>query len=100
MMKSQILSKYLMILIISGSFVACKQKTTDQSIVRSGKYKKSLKEAYQKLGLFYTANYIPGLTVAVSIDNHLVWADGFGYSNYELKVKASPSHSYYGGQTQ
>lgn len=87
-----------MILLICGSLFSCRQKNEDQSIVRSAKYKKSLKEAYQKLGLFYTSNYIPGLTVAVSINNQLVWADGFGYSNYELKVKASPSHKFRIGQ--
>lgn len=87
-----------MILLICGSLFSCRQKNEDESIVRSGKYKKSLKEAYQKLGLFYTSNYIPGLTVAVSIDNQVVWADGFGYSNYELKAKALPSHKFRIGQ--
>lgn len=67
-------------------------------IVRSGKYKKSVAEAYQKVGLFCTINYIPGLTVAVSIDNQLVWADGFGYSNYELKTRTSPAHKFRIGQ--
>lgn len=97
-MKTQILSKSLIILLIFGSLSSCRQKPEDQSIVRSVKYKKSMKEAYSKVGLFYHSNMIPGMTVAVSIDNQMVWADGFGYSNYELKAKASPMHKFRIGQ--
>lgn len=98
-MKTQKLFKQLLILLIlCGSLLSCKKKPADESIVRSPKYKKSLIEAYQKLGMFSTINYIPGLTIAVSIDNQLVLADGFGYSNMELKTKTSPSHKFRIGQ--
>lgn len=97
-MKKQTLCKSLVILLICGSLFSCRQKPADESIVRSRKYKESLTEAYQKVGLFCTLNYIPGLTVAVSIDNQLVWADGYGYSDYELKTKTSPSHKFRIGQ--
>jgi len=98
-MKAQTRFKRLVILLsICGSLISCSQKTVDQSIVRSPKYKQSLTDAYQKVGLFCTINYIPGLTVAVSIDNQLVWADGFGYSSHELKTNTSPTHKYRIGQ--
>lgn len=98
-MKTQKLFKQLLILLIlCGSLLSCTKKPADESIVRSSKYKKSLVESYQKLGVFSTINYIPGLTVAVSIDNQLIWADGFGYSNMELKTKTSPSHKFRMGQ--
>jgi len=98
-MKTQTLFKSLVVLLaICGSSISCTQKTADKSIVRSSKYKQSVIDAYQKVGLFCTINYVPGLTVAVSIDNQLVWADGFGYSNYELKTKALPIHKFRIGQ--
>ena len=97
-MKIQILSRSFLILVVCGSLMSCHHKPDDPSVVRSHKYKKSLKEAYNNLGLFYQANFIPGMTFAVSIDNQLVLADGFGYSNYELKVKASPVHKFRIGQ--
>jgi len=97
-MRTQTLFKSLIILFVFGSLFSCRQKPTDPSIVRSSKYKKSVAEAYQKIGLFCTINYVPGLTVAVSIDNQLVWADGFGYSSYELKTKTSPAHKFRIGQ--
>jgi len=98
-MKTQTRFKSLVILLsICGSLISCNQKTADQSIVRSPKYKQSLTDAYQKVGLFCTINNVPGLTVAVSIDNQLVWADGFGYSSYELKTKTSPTHKFRIGQ--
>lgn len=97
-MKTQNLFRGLVIFIICGILFSCRQKTTDQSIIRSNKYKKSVIEAYQKVGLFCTINYIPGLTVAVSIDNQVVWADGFGYSSSELKTNALPIHKFRIGQ--
>jgi len=97
-MKTQILSKSLMILLIFGSLVSCRKKPQDPSVVRSSKYRESLKDVYEKVGLFYHANMIPGMAVAVSIDNKLVWADGFGFSNYELKAKTSPTHKFRIGQ--
>ena len=97
-MKTQTLFRSLIILLVFGSLFSCRQKPIDPSIVRSSKYKKSVTEAYQKIGLFCTINYVPGLTVAVSIDNQLVWADEFGYSSYELKTKTSPTHKFRIGQ--
>jgi len=97
-MKTQILPKYLLIILLSGFLLSCVEKPVDKSIVRSPKYKKCLLEAYPKLGIFCATNSIPGLTVAVSVDNQLVWADGFGYSNLEMKVKALPSHKFRIGQ--
>jgi len=98
-MKTQTRFKRLVILLsICGLFISCSQKTVDKSIVRLPKYKQSLIDAYQKVGVFCTINYVPGLTVAVSIDNQLVWADGFGYSSSELKTKALPIHKFRIGQ--
>lgn len=98
-MKTQNLLKQLLILLLlCGVTFSCSRKPADPSIVRSTKYKKSVIEAHQKVGVFRTINYIPGLTVAVSIDNQLVWADGFGNSNQELKAPASPSHKFRIGQ--
>lgn len=91
-------TKILIILIICGSLLSCNQNPSDPSVVRSSKYKKSVIEGYKKLGLFCSVNQIPGMTIAVSIDNQIVWADGFGYSNQEFKVKASPSHKFRIGQ--
>jgi serine beta-lactamase-like protein LACTB, mitochondrial len=97
-MKTPIFSKTLLIIVLCGIFLSCKQKPEDPSVVHSSKYKKTILEEYHKLGLFCSTNMIPGLTIAVSIDNQLIWADGFGFSNQELKVKTSPSHKFRIGQ--
>lgn len=87
-----------MILFICGTLLSCSKKIPDPSVVRSSKYRSCLKEGYEKVGLFYHSNIVPGMAVAVSIDNKLVWADGFGYSNFELKTKVSPTHKFRIGQ--
>jgi len=98
-MKTQnIFSRLFILSIFWGTLFSCKQKPADESVVRDSKYKQSIIETYKKVGLFGTINYVPGLSVAVSIDNKVVFADGFGYSNMELKTKSSPSHLYRIGQ--
>lgn len=97
-MRLQILPKSLMILFICGTLLSCSRKNPDPSVVHSLKYRSCLKEGYEKVGLFYHANIVPGLAVAVSIDNKIVWADGFGYSNFELKTRVSPTHKFRIGQ--
>ena len=97
-MERRFIVKSLLILFILGTIFSCTKKPADPSVIRSSKYKESLLEIYPKLRTFYSTNFIPGMSVAVSIDNQLVWADGFGYSNYELKVKSSPRHKYRIGQ--
>ena len=97
-MKSHILVKCLTILVICGILLSCRQKPADPSVVRSGKYKKGLIEGYQKLSTFCVFNSIPGMAIAVSINNQIVWADGLGYSNQELKSPVSPTHKFRIGQ--
>jgi CubicO group peptidase (beta-lactamase class C family) len=90
--------RLLILSIVSGILFSCKTKPADESVVRDTKYKQSIIDAYKKVGMFCTLNYVPGLSVAVSIDNKVVFADGFGYSNVELKIKSSPSNLYRVGQ--
>ena len=97
-MKNVLSIKALLVLFVFGFFLSCKHKPEDKSIVRSTKYKESIIESYQKLGLLRTMNNIPGFSIAISIDNEVVWADGIGLSNYELKTPVSPSHKFRIGQ--
>lgn len=98
-MKTKTLFKnFVILLAVCGSLISCKQKPKDESIVQNTKYKQSLVEVYKNLATFCHLNSVPGLTIAVSIDNQIVLADGLGYSNVELKTKASPSHLFRIGQ--
>jgi CubicO group peptidase (beta-lactamase class C family) len=90
--------KLLILAILIGTIFSCKQKPKDESVVRDKKYKESLLKVYENLGVFCNLNSIPGLAVAVSIDNKVVLADGFGYSSVEMKTKVSPSHLFRVGQ--
>lgn len=96
-MKNLTLVKRTTVFAAFAFLFSCSQPT-DPSIVRQNKYKEPITEAYQKVGLFCAANQVPGLTVAVSVNNQLVWADGFGSSNLEFKVKAMPDHKFRIGQ--
>lgn len=97
-MKSRVFVNLLWVSAMAGLLFSCRPKPADPSMVQSADFRKAIEEVYPKLRLFYQTNFLPGMSVAVSVDNKLVFADGFGYSNLEFKVKASPAHKYRIGQ--
>ncbi len=93
-MKSSIFLKVFIVLFAFSIFISCRPKNKETSVVRSPEFKQSIDEVYERLRLFRETNFVPGMSVAVSVDNKLVFADGFGYSNLEFKVPAMPDHRY------
>jgi serine beta-lactamase-like protein LACTB, mitochondrial len=98
MMKTYNFYRLFIYATICGVLFSCTQKPADKSVVRDMKYKQSLVDVYKEMNLFCKIDFTSGVAVAVSINNQLVFADGFGYSNIELKVKSSPSNLYRIGQ--
>lgn len=96
-MKKRIPANPITFFLLFSILFSCSQPT-DPSVVRLRKYKKSIVEAYHEVGLFCATNHVPGLTIAVSVNNELVWSDGFGFSNVEFKVPAMPDHKFRIGQ--
>ncbi len=39
-------------------------------------------------------NHIPGLSVAVAVDGHVVWSEGFGWADLEQRVPATPRTTF------
>jgi serine beta-lactamase-like protein LACTB, mitochondrial len=37
---------------------------------------------------------LPGLSVAVGVDNHVVWAEGFGFADLETREAVTPRHRF------
>ncbi len=58
------------------------------------KYEKSIKEFMMKLKLLMDQCFIPGLSVAISHEDNLIYSEGFGYADLEQKVKATPTTPY------
>ena len=40
---------------------------------------------------FLTSEYIPGMAISVSKNDEIIWSEGFGYSDIDLKKKVDPS---------
>lgn len=52
-----------------------------QSYIRNESYQKSILQAEKYVDSLRTALNIPGLCVAVSVNNEIVWAEGMGYAD-------------------
>ncbi len=42
---------------------------------------------------------VPGVSVAVGVDDRLVWSEGFGYANVEYRIPVTPLTKFRGGST-
>jgi serine beta-lactamase-like protein LACTB len=62
------------------------------------KYKKVLKEARKEAWFYHARNFVPGSSIAVSIDGKLVWSEGIGQASTDLEVAANRHTRYRIGQ--
>ena len=92
------MKKYLLV-VLSFSFlwmnISCKKSSSDKyKIIRSSKYKKTILECRKELGFYMFQADVPGASVAVFLNNKLIWSEGLGYANSELKVPARPDTKF------
>ena len=92
------MKKYLLI-VLSFSLlwmsISCNKSSSDKyKIIRSSKYKKTILETRKEIGFQMFTSDIPGMSVAVILNNELVWSEGLGYANKELNVPARPDTKY------
>ncbi|MCH7500031.1 MAG: beta-lactamase family protein, partial [Nitrospinae bacterium] len=66
------------------STLGCGQK------VGEGSYADAIKKSRDFVIGLQERYDIPGMAVAVAIDNEIVWAEGFGYVNIEKEIPATP----------
>lgn len=62
------------------------------------KYKKVLKEARQEAYFYQARNFVPGGSIAVSVDGKLVWSEGIGQVSTDLEAPAGRKSCYRMGQ--
>jgi len=66
------------------STLGCGKKTGEgkyaEAIAKTRAYVSRLQEGYD----------IPGMTIAVAIDDSIVWSEGFGFANIEKRIPATP----------
>ncbi|MDU8885381.1 serine hydrolase domain-containing protein [Yeosuana sp. MJ-SS3] len=54
-----------------------------------------IKTAKEIAEAFLNKNNIPGMAISVSKNGKIIWSEGFGYSNIELKTEVSPSETQF-----
>ncbi len=62
------------------------------------KYLKVIKDAREEAFFYLARNFVPGSSIALSIDGKLVWSEGMGQSSTDLEVLRQQVHQIpYGG---
>lgn len=79
-------SQIILFSIILLSFSACNREEVSDRFVFDHQYKKAIIEGQKNLREFNITSFIPGFSVAVSIDGKLVWSEGSGLASKELKA--------------
>lgn len=78
---------FQLIAIISISF------SFGQAIERP--YSKKINAARTMVEQFVKAEQVPGLSISISINEEIIWSEGFGFSNIENKTKVSPKETQF-----
>lgn len=71
---------------------ACSNENPQRII--SHKYLDPIIKARKEVIVQKSMDFIPGLSIAVSVDNKLVWSEGMGYASENLEVPASRETKY------
>jgi CubicO group peptidase (beta-lactamase class C family) len=58
------------------------------------KFKEEIKKFEKNLKQLMNQCFIPGLSIAISHENEVIYSEGFGYADLEKKVKATPTTPY------
>jgi CubicO group peptidase (beta-lactamase class C family) len=93
-MKIIILNFSLIVLMFAG----CRRSGKEPERFFDYKYKKVLKEARKEAWFYHARNFVPGSSIAVSIDGKLVWSEGIGQASTDLEVPANRHTRYRIGQ--
>ena len=76
----------IIMLVISSSFSSCKKKKDENGPVYNMSYKEAILESRKELGAHLISSFTPGMSVCVTIDGEVIWSEGLGYANKELKA--------------
>jgi serine beta-lactamase-like protein LACTB len=93
-MKIVVLNLILSVILFTG----CRRSEKEPERFFDYKYKKVLKEARQEAWFYHARNFVPGSSIAVSIDGKLVWSEGIGQASTDLEVQANRHTRYRMGQ--
>ncbi len=64
------------------------------SAVQAGPLDSAIGQAQEALRGFVESSTIPGLSVAVTVDGRIIWAEGFGWADLEQRVSARADTMY------
>lgn len=68
-------------------FSSCKKQKPD--ILYNKKYVNEIKEVRSDFATFMRGNFIPGASIAVSINGEIIYSEAMGFASRELNVKAT-----------
>ena len=67
------------------------------SVANTGRYAKAIEESRRQARTLLVDNNLPGLSVAVAVDNEIVWAEGLGWASIEPREPVAPHMRFHLG---
>lgn len=87
--------RVLILGVLATPSVAYSQAGVEYAMARAdADYIEVVEMARVRFDSVMSANNIPGLSVAISIDGQVVWSDGFGYANIETGTPVTPATKF------
>lgn len=96
MSRSTITSRRMLTLALLGSLVCAPAAILAQraapyaEVVTTPRSAEAIRQAQELVDAFMTLRGVPGVSVAVGIDQRIVWSQGFGFANVEQGVPVTP----------
>ncbi len=94
-MKKWVFISILPVILISSA--GCRRQNRDL-IYYNRAYLNVIKDAREEAFFFLARNFVPGSSIALSVDGKLVWSEGMGQASTDLEVPATRSTKYRIGQ--
>lgn len=57
-------------------------------------YSNAVAEGRMRAGTLVAEQNLPGLSLAVSVDGEIIWAEGFGWADYENRIPITPESQF------
>ncbi len=84
------IKKLFAVIIVFFLQISLANQIFPQKKIVDSKHKKSIAEARRMVGELMSKQWIPGLSIAVSVNDKIVWSEGFGFADLENTAPASP----------
>ncbi|MBN1821794.1 MAG: beta-lactamase family protein [Prolixibacteraceae bacterium] len=87
----RIINKFFLLFLIA--FLSCNPNKEEKGFYNQ-KFSDVIKESRKELAVFKQINYVPSISIAVSLNGELIWSEAYGLASTDLDVPATRKTKY------